>query len=684
MEQGNGRKSSFPELVESEKKFSGQKSALASQGLSIPQSLEPERMEELVDDEDSWGDEVPVRDLNQSGDDEQEVAEAGVQSVREADDGEWVSEEDEDNGSDSQEGRGRDGLEHEPTVTLDETSALAEQLYSLQDRLAVADRAARLEEENELLRLRLAEAEQQLIVRGERLQHLQHTQLEILTSMTALKQNSRGFQESILRVLEELPPEVAARELGTLVRQLVRKQRASDAAAEARELGDDSAVLASVAHPVDKLMRLTRLVNPLESSFALVRWALRFDGTWTTPDAPVVVVMIDKMLRFWEATGEWQLYPLYSLICTHFFTKLQRVAEDSAQLASVVTSAMAFFFLVRSEFDPSESTDVVLLRSLQHVLLGLEESHGDQDGTGGGGSDLPNSLMASRALQKPGKVLVKSKRAFWVELRKLVVLGYANLVRNEGERIEQCIRSTLDYIRDRASTEKLTYVDSEQCSPGMRDMLVQLDALMAILNEARSPMALSLQLVGQLLSLFNGHCCNALMLRRSYATMHAAASFRGDLRRLDGWVRSTMPADAVSWLQAKTEPLTEMINILFMNKQQLVRPEIRAELCSNVSTAQLCQLLSSYQSQPGEDSVPLSLIQSLMTTGKSHQADIKTVLIDVAQLSPIDLSVLKERWLTRLTNRELKDAPLPDDICEEFIVFRNKATRRQNSDANAK
>jgi hypothetical protein len=75
--------------------------------------------------------------------------------------------------------------------------------------------------------------------------------------------------------------------------------------------------------------------------------------------------------------------------------------------------------------------------------------------------------------------------------------------------------------------------------------------------------------------------------------MHAAAAFRGDLGHLDVWVRANFPAKTVPWLLNRVVQLTEMVNVLFMNKTLLRRPEIRQELCSSLTLAQLCQLLSS-------------------------------------------------------------------------------------------
>jgi hypothetical protein len=80
---------------------------------------------------------------------------------------------------------------------------------------------------------------------------------------------------------------------------------------------------------------------------------------------------------------------------------------------------------------------------------------------------------------------------------------------------------------------------------------------------------------------------------------------------------------------------------------------------------------SSYEPQRGEEPVSLSLIQSLMpATSRSHQADVSSVLMDVTGLEPIDLSVLKEDWLLNVPLAELKEHPVPDDIYETFIRFR--------------
>lgn len=557
-------------------------------------------------------------------------------------------------------------------VLVDESAALAQELYSLQDRLAVVQRAEQLEMENQALRERLNEAQMQLAEREQRLTALRITQSEILQAMTVLKKHNREFQQSILQVTESLPADLAVKELGSLVRGLIDRNRAQEIAAEEREMSDDAEVLASLAHPIHKLMRLSRNVNPLEASFLLVRWYLRLEDVWAAAHAPLVVILIEKSFRFWTLTEDITLFPLYSLICTHFGQRLKKVGENSGFVARLVTSIAMLFFLVRSEFDASESTDVVLLQSLNHILLGADSGELESDRVGSiTGS---KSMLISPQQQASAKIIVKSKRAFWVELRKLVIRAYCLLLRNEGEQMETHIRSTLDFIRVR-SQEKVSYVDSEKCSPGMEAMLRQFSDILLMFEKASCPLAIVLQVFGQLLSLFNGHCCNALMLRRSYASMHAAVIFKGDLSHLEGWLRKHMAPEACKWLLLKVLPISEMINVLFMTKSQLSRPEIRRELCSHLTTAQLCQLLSCYEPQPGEESVPLSLIESLMVTNKSHQADVKQVLVDVSILDPIDLSVLKPSWLSFLSIREIKDVVLPDYIFEQFIKFREKSTR---------
>lgn len=67
----------------------------------------------------------------------------------------------------------------------------------------------------------------------------------------------------------------------------------------------------------------------------------------------------------------------------------------------------------------------------------------------------------------------------------------------------------------------------------------------------------------------------------------------------------------------------------------------------------------------------LSLIQSLMpSTARSHQADVPSVLMDVAGLEPIDLSVLKENWLLNVSLAELREFPVPEFVYEDLIKFR--------------
>jgi hypothetical protein len=339
------------------------------------------------------------------------------------------------------------------------------------------------------------------------------------------------------------------------------------------------------------------------------------------------------------------------------------------------------FFLIRSEFDASESTDVVLLKSLQAVLLGLEGGEGQLTSISG----KPLSPGVGTSTQKGTKLIVKTKRALWVELRKLIVLAFCLMIRNEGELVESCIRKTLESIRSNQELQT-SYYDSEKCSTGMVEMLGHFDKLMERFQEAACPRAIVLQTFGQLCALVNGHCCNSLMLRRSYATMSAAAAFRGDLRHLEGWIRKNIEPDAVKWMTEKLLPLNEIINVIFMNKAQLTRPEIREELCSHITTNQLCQILSTYEPQKGEDPVPLALIEALMDKNRSHQSDINSVLVDVQLLDPIDLSVLKPAWLTILSIVEIKQAPLPDDLFEEFIMFREKlaASKRERLTSSKK
>ena len=235
---------------------------------------------------------------------------------------------------------------------------------------------------------------------------------------------------------------------------------------------------------------------------------------------------------------------------------------------------------------------------------------------------------------------------------------------------------------------------SDRCSQGMTDMLAHFEVLRERMAAADSPRAVQIQVFGQLCSLINGHCCNALMLRRSYATMHAAAAFRGDLRHLDAWLQERLPADALPWLQQKLRPITEMINVLFMNKSLLRRPEIRQELCSSLTTAQLCQILSTYEPQRGEEPVSLALLQSLMPqqlpqqgqqsppgAARSHQADVGAVLVDVALLDAIDLSVARPDWVMRVPLARFKDAPMPDDVFEQFIMFREKKSKQHQAAA---
>lgn len=92
-----------------------------------------------------------------------------------------------------------------------------------------------------------------------------------------------------------------------------------------------------------------------------------------------------------------------------------------------------------------------------------------------------------------------------------------------------------------------------------------------------------------------------------------------------------------------------------------------------------------YEPQRGEEPVSLSLLQSLMpaSSSRSHQADVSSVLLDMTQLDPIDLSVLKENWLLNMSLREWKEHPMPSDIYEEFIVFRDQMQAKAKAKAGA-
>ncbi len=654
-------------------------------------------------DEDGWDgvEEVPVRDLNQSGSEDEAQPEPPIETAQlavatrtaavSARGGEgWVSEPSDDEaagGGDSREEEVdapavvREGARSRVAVD-DETSSLAQDLYRLESRLATAEAVEQLRHDKSLLETQLREALRHVAERDARIAQLRAAQLEILQAMAVLKKNHRAFQQGVREIVETLPPQRAATELQSLIEGLMAQQRALDAAAEQRYMQDDAECLASNEHPVVKLMRLTRNVNPLEASFALVRYFCRLEEGVASAGAPLMALLLDKSLRFWEVTAEFQLYPLYSVIVTHFRSRVQRVGESTPHLLRLLSNFCVLFFIYRSEYDASESTDIVVLRSLQTVLLGGQDD-----------SDMGPSISGPSARLLVGtasttKLIVKTKRAFWIEMRKLIVLAYAFVIRNEGELVEGCIRATLEHIRREASPGELKYDASDRCSPGMTDMLKHFDVLLARMHEADSPRAVIVQVFGQLCSLINGHCCNSLMLRRSYATMHAAAAFRADLRHLDAWVREKLPADAVDWLLGKLKPISEMINVLFMNKTLLRRPEIRQELCSSLTGAQLCQILSTYEPQKGEEPVSLALLQSLMPQSqpgatRSHQADVSAVLVDVALLDAIDLSVMRDDWVTRLPLRAFKEVPLPDGLYEEFILFREKKANQEREAAAA-
>lgn len=197
-------------------------------------------------------------------------------------------------------------------------------------------------------------------------------------------------------------------------------------------------------------MRLTRNVNPLEASFTLVRYYCRLEDR-LEGEAPLMALMMDASLRFWEVTGDFQLYPLYSVMVTHFRSRVQRVGESSQHLLWLLSNFCALFYVNRIDFDASESTDVVVLRNLHAVLLGLHESSGpgpDDSALPGGSIGGPPSSRGG-----PQKLILKTKRALWIEMRKLLVLAYAYLIRNEGEQVEACVRDTLDHIRKESGTD---------------------------------------------------------------------------------------------------------------------------------------------------------------------------------------------------------------------------------------
>jgi hypothetical protein len=128
-------------------------------------------------------------------------------------------------------------------------------------------------------------------------------------------------------------------------------------------------------------MRLTRNVNPLEASFMLVRFFCRLENR-IDGAVPTTAALVDMALRFWEVTGDFQLYPLYSVMVTHFRSRVLRVGESTDALLFLLTNFCALFYVNRLDFDPSESTDVVVLRNLQAVLLGMaEQQQGPGDDT---------------------------------------------------------------------------------------------------------------------------------------------------------------------------------------------------------------------------------------------------------------------------------------------------------------
>lgn len=642
-----------------------------------------------VEDDDSWGNDVPVKDLAQSSSDAEEgaVADGDAPSTtsankNKAQSGSWESEDSADlyvnEGDDDDDNVGKlSKLDLDDGETS--TKELAQRMYALEIQLLDAASVSELQKKNTQLTAQLEAKDAELNAertrwklelaeKDLRLLELRSTQMEILQAMAVMKKNQRTFQQSIMQVLETLPAERAAKELSSLIGQMIVQQRARDAAAEERDMQDDAAVLARMEHPIEKLMKLTRNVNPQEASFILVRFFCRLEGQFARPGAPLMAVTLENAFRFWEVTADFHLYPLYSFMVTHFRQRIFRVGESTQHLLYLVSTLCVLFFVYRSEFDPSEGTDIVFIRNLQQVLLGLDESSKGDD-------ELPTSISGAQSKGPMGKRIVKTKRALWIELRSLIVLAYAHIIRNEGEAVESCIRQTLDEIRKTATEGEIKYDMSDRCSEGMQKILKRLVELKELMLTNGAPKSIRVQIVGQLCAMINGHCCNSLMLRRSYATMFAAAAFRADLRHLDTWLKENVSPDALPWVLSKLAPLSEMVNVLFMNKNLLRRAEIRQEVCPHLSAAQLCQILTTYEPQKGEEPVSLSLIQMLMSEtpiSRSHQADISSVLVDVALLAPLDLSVQKPDWMTCIPLHDLKTAPFPYNIFEDFIFFRDR------------
>lgn len=439
-------------------------------------------------------------------------------------------------------------------------------------------------------------------------------------------------------------------------------------------------------------MRLTRNINPQEASFILVRYFCRLENQYFGTGAPATAVLLEKAFRFWEVTSEFHLYPLYSVVVTHMRMRLFRSGENTETVLGLITTLSCLYYLYRLEFDPSESTDIIYMRNIQTVILSLTDYGDSQDGSTefvtsvSGVAGMTNPFSSATGAQPIGvsslqqapvkKLIVKTKRAFWIELRRLIVIGYGLVLRNEAEVTESCIRDILDSVRKQAAEKPLAYDMADRCSAGMQRILKRFDELVLLMKSHYVPKAIFVQIFGQLCAILNGHWCNSLMLRRSYASMHAAAAFRADLRQLDAWLRANIPSDALQWVLSRLMVVSEMINVVFMNKNLLMRPEIRAEVCPHLTAGQLCQIVTSYDAQKGEEPVSVALIQSLMNESgeerKSHQADIGNVLIDVTLLAPLDLTVHKENWVSILSIKDFKETPLPASIYEEYIAYRDR------------
>lgn len=690
------------------------------------------RLDDDVDDavdDDSWGaaDDVQARDLAQS-DNEGEAREraedealrraeveaamadawlppaapasAGAGAAPPADAAEgWVTEDSYEHwakdGSDGEDDEGassrarRFNAEHDEA---DDADRLARNLLDLERRMLKFDTVKALEVRNAELERLLAERDRelaelrkkhsaQLVAQDDKLNRMRAAQLELLQSMAILKRSFRAFQDGILSVVDALPAEAAASHLSEVVGELVKRTQIQIAKAEEREAAEsDADILEMHLHPIEKLMRLTHNVNPQEASFLLVRFFCRLDHHFAAPGAPATAVMLEKAFRFWDITQEFVLYPLYSAVCTHFHTRLQRVAESTPHLLYATTGLCLLFYNYRSEFDPSESTDVVSVRNMNQVILGLFA--GEDELSQGAGTRVYGAAVNPSRPDRGTKLIVKTKRAFWVELRNLIVRAFVMVLRNEGDFVEACVRTTLDQIRTFDVNGELRYDSADRCSEGMVRMLNHLDELVVLMRNAYTPRAIAVQLIAQLCGGINAHLCNSLMLRKSYASMLAANAFRADLLKLDEWLEQYIVPDCVGWVKKRLAPIREMIDVLFMKKAQLRQPEIRASVCPTLTVHQLLQLLTSYAPRPGEEAVPLTLIQSLLEEStispkKSYQAELQSVLFDLTVVAPIDLSVVKENWISRIPLKSFKETPFPAVIMQDYIMYRNKLRQQQ-------